>query len=97
MLIINSPKQLVDRGNYHCVATNPFGSVISETVSISFGYIGEFIPTRATEPSKQYWGKAIFCDPPNHFPSEFLWDSESVEFSLLFIIIFIIFVFPMDM
>jgi len=70
MLIIDSPRQLEDRGNYHCVATNQFGSVISETVSISFGYIGEFITSRSIEIASQYWGKAIFCDPPNHFPSK---------------------------
>jgi hypothetical protein len=83
MLIIDTPKQLDDRGNYHCVATNEFGSIISESVSISFGYIGEFIPTRSVEVASQYWGKAIYCDPPNHFPSRHF---PAVPLSLTFII-----------
>jgi len=67
-LVIHEPKQKEDRGNYHCNATNPFGSIVSETVSLSFGYISEFIPTRAVEYANKYWGKAIYCDPPQHFP-----------------------------
>lgn len=78
MLIIDSPKQIEDRGNYHCVATNKYGSVISQTASISFGYIGEFIPQRAQEIAVQYWGKAIFCDPPQHYPDVlFYWSRKS--------------------
>lgn len=67
-LVIHEPSQKVDRGNYHCIASNEFGSIISETVSLSFGYIAEFILVRTTEYANQFWGKAIYCDPPQHFP-----------------------------
>lgn len=36
-LIIHEPKKLTDRGNYHCKATNKFGSILSNTVELSFG------------------------------------------------------------
>lgn len=67
-LIIHEPTQKEDRGNYHCVASNMFGSIISESVSLSFGYIAEFILQRTTELANQFWGKAIYCDPPQYFP-----------------------------
>ncbi|CAG7734727.1 unnamed protein product [Allacma fusca] len=72
-LFIDTPMQ-IDRGNYHCVARNRFGAIVSETVSISFGSISEFILTRSTDQAKQYWGKSIFCDAPQHFPGVYyLW------------------------
>lgn len=76
-LIIHEPKQKEDRGNYHCVATNQFGSIISESVSLSFGYIAEFILQRTTEYANQFWGKAIYCDPPQHFPGvHYYWSRD---------------------
>lgn len=69
-VIIEDPQQQKDVGNYHCVARNKFGSVISETVSLSFGYISEFILARSEEQAKQYWGKSIYCDAPQHYPGE---------------------------
>jgi len=86
-LIIDNPTQTEDRGNYHCIASNEHGSVISETVSLSFGYIGEFIPARAIESARQYWGKAIYCDPPQFFPGLFFlnrFSEISVEVSIYF-------------
>lgn len=69
-LIINKPKQDIDRGLYFCKATNKFGSIISETVQLAFGFIGEFNLKRAPEYGSQNWGKAIFCDPPEYYPGE---------------------------
>ena len=71
MLIIDNPTDR-DRGNYHCIASNEYGSVVSETVSITFGYINDFPRTsRNPETASQYWGVAIFCDPPAHYPGIF--------------------------
>ncbi|XP_050730835.1 contactin-like isoform X1 [Eriocheir sinensis] len=67
-LIINDPKQVEDRGKYHCRARNEFGSITSQSIQLSFAYVAEFNLKRSDEVGNQYWGKAIFCDPPQHFP-----------------------------
>ncbi|XP_069694656.1 contactin [Periplaneta americana] len=67
-LIINGPRQIEDRGTYHCKATNKFGTIISESVQLAFGFIGEFNLKRSPESGNQNWGKSIYCDPPQHFP-----------------------------
>lgn len=62
------------RGKYHCVATNKFGSVVSESVQLSFGFIGEFNLKRSSENGLEHWGKAIYCDPPQYFPDiQYYW------------------------
>ncbi|CAG2055138.1 unnamed protein product, partial [Timema podura] len=57
-----------DRGTYHCKASNKFGTIVSESVQLSFGYIGEFNLKRSPENGNQNWGKTVYCDPPQHFP-----------------------------
>ena len=70
-LIINDPKDRTDRGKYYCKATNEFGSIISETVALTFGFIGEFNPNRPGEMGNQNWGKTLNCDPPDFYPGEY--------------------------
>ncbi len=48
-LIINNPNQVTDRGKYFCEARNQFGKIRSRSVSIAFGFIGEFILRRSKE------------------------------------------------
>lgn len=60
--------QVEDRGKYHCQASNTYGTVTSESIQLSFAYVAEFNLKRSNEQGNQYWGKAIFCDPPQHFP-----------------------------
>ena len=36
-LIIHNPQDTVDNGDYQCVAQNEFGSVLSNSVTLSFG------------------------------------------------------------
>ncbi|XP_017890877.1 contactin [Ceratina calcarata] len=67
-LIIYEPDQAEDRGSYHCKATNEFGTIMSESVDLSFGYILEFNLKRSEERGDENWGKAVYCDPPQHFP-----------------------------
>ncbi|XP_015912441.1 contactin [Parasteatoda tepidariorum] len=67
-LIISSPQQNKDRGNYHCTAENEFGVVVSQTVQLSFGYIGEFNKKRSSDRGKKNRGKSLSCDPPQHYP-----------------------------
>ncbi|KFM77954.1 Contactin, partial [Stegodyphus mimosarum] len=67
-LIISDPQQNMDRGNYHCSAENKYGVIISKTVQLSFGYIGEFNKKRSPDHGKENWGKSVSCDPPQHYP-----------------------------
>lgn len=67
-LIIYAPKQIEDRGKYHCRATNKFGTVTSQSIQVLFAYVGEFNLKRSNDQGNQFWGKAIYCDPPQHFP-----------------------------
>jgi len=74
VFMIHAPDQVQDRGKYHCRATNKFGTVVSETVQLSFGHIGEFNKKRSREVGQMNFGKAIYCDPPQHFPDvHYLW------------------------
>lgn len=36
-ITIFNPEQSTDRGKYHCEASNPYGTIISETVQLRFG------------------------------------------------------------
>ncbi|KAG9511106.1 Contactin, partial [Fragariocoptes setiger] len=67
-LTIFNPHQTNDRGKYHCIASNIFGRVKSQTVSLTFGYILEFGKKRSIERGRENWGKSISCDPPQHQP-----------------------------
>lgn len=63
-----NPLQVVDRGTFYCEASNKFGTIVSRTAQLTFGYIGQFNLKRSTETGREYWGKAIYCDPPSHYP-----------------------------
>ncbi|XP_012285560.1 contactin [Orussus abietinus] len=77
MLIIFEPEQTKDRGSYHCKASNKFGTIMSESVQLSFGYILEFNLKRSEERGDQHWGKAVYCDPPQHFPGvKYYWTRD---------------------
>lgn len=76
-LIIYSPDQTLDQGTYHCVASNKYGKVISESVQLNFGYILEFNLKRAPEVGDVNWGKTLFCDPPTHYPNvKYYWSRD---------------------
>lgn len=76
-LIIYNPEQIKDQGTYHCVAENIFGKILSESVRLNFGYINEFNLKRSPEIGEMNWGKAIFCDPPSHFPDvKYYWSRD---------------------
>lgn len=68
-LIIFNPDKIADRTKYHCKASNRFGTIVSESVLLSFGFIREFTMKRSNEHGNQNWGKVIFCDPPAHYPA----------------------------
>ena len=68
-LTIYNPQQQTDRGKYHCKAQNEFGIIVSQTIQISFGFIGEFNKKRSNDLGRANWGKSISCDAPHHHPT----------------------------
>jgi len=76
-LIIHRPDQTKDKGTYFCAAENIFGKIRSKSVSLAFGFIGEFILRRSNEIGNENWGKAIKCDAPHHYPDvRYYWARE---------------------
>lgn len=76
-LIVYNPEQNRDQGRYHCVAENKFGRIRSESVELNFGYIMEFNLKRSGESGDSNWGKALFCDPPQHYPGvKYYWSRD---------------------
>lgn len=76
-LIFYNPDQSLDQGTYHCVASNKFGKIRSESVELNFGYILEFNLKRAPEIGDVNWGKTLFCDPPTHYPTvKYYWSRD---------------------
>ncbi|XP_057342220.1 contactin [Microplitis mediator] len=76
-LVVHKPEQREDDGAYHCKASNEYGTIISESVKIQFGYILEFNLKRSEERGDQNWGKTIYCDPPQHFPDvNYYWSRD---------------------
>ncbi|XP_073990489.1 contactin isoform X2 [Rhodnius prolixus] len=76
-LIIHNPRQIEDGGFYHCKASNEYGTIVSETVELSFGVMGDFNLKRSPESGNENWGKAIFCDPPQFYPAvKYYWARE---------------------
>lgn len=61
--------QVKDRATYHCKATNKYGTIISESVELSFGFLLEFNLRRGEEVGYLHWGKVVYCDPPEHYPA----------------------------
>ncbi|XP_014219381.1 contactin [Copidosoma floridanum] len=80
-LIIFNPNQTEDRGSYHCKASNKFGTIRSESVDLSFGYILEFNFKRPEVRGDEHWGKVVYCDPPQHYPGvKYYWARGAFPF-----------------
>ncbi|XP_033733167.1 contactin-like [Pecten maximus] len=72
-------------GAYQCVASNKFGSIISDVVYITYGYLREYSNVQpGAVNASQYQGTYINCNPPSHKPgATFQWmkqGSKGVEF-----------------
>ena len=66
------------------MAHNTHGAIVSESVQLSFGFIGEFNLKRSSETGLEHWGKAIYCDPPQYFPDiQYYWVILSTRTCLL--------------
>lgn len=78
-LIIQSPKIETERGQYNCQVSNKFGTIISGTVSITFGYMSQFATRRSHDTANTNWGKTVSCDPPRHHPrGTFFWTKNGL-------------------
>ncbi|KAK7092363.1 contactin-3-like [Littorina saxatilis] len=79
---IQQPDESADAGDYRCVASNKYGTIVSSTVSISFGFLAEFsnvqnAPARASA----YDGVAIQCSQINFKPAVFYqWLKDETQF-----------------
>ncbi|GAV00648.1 hypothetical protein RvY_11468-1 [Ramazzottius varieornatus] len=68
-LTIHAPNSAVDRGEFRCSASNPYGTVRSRRVSIRYAYVGDFALRREATQLVQFSGGAVPCDPPSFFPA----------------------------
>ncbi|KAL7858029.1 hypothetical protein AOLI_G00181310 [Acnodon oligacanthus] len=70
-LAIGNPDKSKHAGNYSCLATNEFGTVISREASIQFGYLDMFsTEEREAVYVKEGQGVVLLCAPPPHFPND---------------------------
>ncbi|XP_036432204.1 contactin-1a isoform X1 [Colossoma macropomum] len=70
-LVISNPDKSKHAGNYSCLATNEFGTVISREASVQFGYLDMFsTEEREAVYVKEGQGVVLLCAPPPHFPND---------------------------
>ncbi|XP_013875193.1 contactin-1a [Austrofundulus limnaeus] len=68
-LVISNPIRTEHVGNYSCLATNMFGTVVSRKASVQFGYLDFFsLEERETVYVKEGQGAVLLCAPPPHHP-----------------------------
>uniref|UniRef100_A0A8D2MJD6 Contactin 4 n=1 Tax=Zonotrichia albicollis TaxID=44394 RepID=A0A8D2MJD6_ZONAL len=66
-LLIHNPNKSQDAGTYQCVATNPFGTIVSREAKLQFAYLENFkTRTRSTVSVRQGQGMVLLCGPPPH-------------------------------
>lgn len=70
-LIISNPIKTKHVGQYVCLATNMYGTVISREASVQFGYLDLFSSEeRESVYVKEGQGAVLLCAPPPHYPAE---------------------------
>ncbi|XP_072291729.1 contactin-1a-like [Eucyclogobius newberryi] len=70
-LVISSPTKSKHVGLYICLASNMYGSVISHSASVQFGYLDFFSSEeRESVHVKEGQGAVLLCAPPPHYPAE---------------------------
>ncbi|XP_039989807.1 contactin-1a-like [Xiphias gladius] len=70
-LVISNPIKIKHEGNYSCLASNMYGTVISRVGSVQFGYLDLFSSEeRETVKVKEGQGAVLLCAPPPHHPAE---------------------------
>ncbi|XP_052400437.1 contactin-1a [Carassius gibelio] len=70
-LVISFPDKSKHAGNYSCLASNEFGTLVSQKASVQFGYLDMFsTDEREAVYVKEGQGAVLLCDPPPHFPED---------------------------
>lgn len=70
-LVITRPIKGKHVGRYSCLASNKYGSVISRSASVQFGYLDFFSSEeRESVYVKEGQGAVLLCAPPPHYPAE---------------------------
>uniref|UniRef100_A0A7N6BN63 Contactin 1 n=1 Tax=Anabas testudineus TaxID=64144 RepID=A0A7N6BN63_ANATE len=70
-LVISNPIKTKHEGKYSCLATNIYGTVISQEGSVQFGYLDLFSSEeRETVKVKEGQGAVLLCAPPPHHPAD---------------------------
>uniref|UniRef100_A0A672K3Z4 Contactin 1 n=1 Tax=Sinocyclocheilus grahami TaxID=75366 RepID=A0A672K3Z4_SINGR len=86
-LVISFPDKSKHAGNYSCLASNEYGTLVSQKASVQFGYLDMFSSDeRQAVYVKEGQGAVLLCAPPPHFPEDlsFRWMlNEFPEFILL--------------
>ncbi|XP_032907247.1 contactin-5 isoform X2 [Catharus ustulatus] len=68
-LIISNPSEMKDSGQYQCLTTNTFGSILSREAVLQFAYLGNFSGrTRSAVSVREGQGVVLMCSPPLHSP-----------------------------
>ncbi|XP_059169995.1 contactin-like [Physella acuta] len=69
-LTISSPSERLDGNNYRCTAENKFGKIISNTIEIAFGFLGEFNNVQdAGTRGKAFEGATVECSKIRYKPA----------------------------
>lgn len=70
-LVISNPMKTQHVGNYSCLATNMYGTVISREASVQFGYLDLFSSEeRESVQIREGQGAVLLCAPPPHYPAK---------------------------
>ncbi|KAM6926248.1 contactin-1a-like isoform 1-T2 [Lycodopsis pacificus] len=70
-LVISNPNKTQHVGQYLCLATNIYGTVVSREASVQFGYLDLFSSEeRESVYVKEGQGAVLLCAPPPHYPEE---------------------------
>ncbi|KAK7478536.1 hypothetical protein BaRGS_00030208 [Batillaria attramentaria] len=81
-LFIQMPDEISDAGDYRCQVSNKYGTIVSSSVAITFGYLGEFsnvqnAPVRANA----YDGVAVECSQIAFRPAvRYQWLKDTAQF-----------------
>ncbi|XP_077197612.1 contactin-5 [Paroedura picta] len=68
-IIISNPSEAKDSGQYQCLTTNVFGSILSREAVLQFAYLGNFSGrTRSAVWVREGQGVVLMCSPPVHSP-----------------------------
>ncbi|XP_069825712.1 contactin-5 [Dendropsophus ebraccatus] len=68
-LLISSPNEVKDSGQYQCIAANSLGRILSREATLQFAYLGNFSGrVRSAVSVREGQGVVLMCSPPHHSP-----------------------------